>query len=86
MSAPAHTPGQAQQKAQRRGRREQSRTVALLVLAILITLFAVFNVKQVEVSWIFGSGKAPLIIVIVLSVLVGVVFTHFAERRSAKRQ
>ncbi len=86
MSAPAQTPGQAQPKAPRRGRREQSRTVALLVLAILITLFAVFNVEQVKVSWIFGSGKAPLIIVIVLSVLVGVVFTHFAERRSAKRQ
>jgi uncharacterized integral membrane protein len=86
MSAPAQTPGQAQQKAPRRGRREQSRTVALVVLAILITLFAVFNVKQVKVSWIFGSGKAPLIIVIVLSVLVGVVFTHFAERRSAKRE
>jgi lipopolysaccharide assembly protein A len=86
MSAPAQTPGQAQQEAPRRGRREQGRTVALLVLAILITLFAVFNVKQVKVSWIFGSGKAPLIIVIVLSVLVGVVLTHFAERRSAKRQ
>ena len=55
------------------------------MLAILITLFAVFNVKQVKVNWIFGTGKAPLIIVIVISLLVGIVLTYFAERRSAKR-
>jgi lipopolysaccharide assembly protein A len=57
-----------------------------VALAVLMTLFAVFNLEKVEVSWIFGKGQAPLIVVIVLSVLVGVVFTHFAERRSAKRR
>jgi lipopolysaccharide assembly protein A len=56
------------------------------VLAVLMTLFAVLNLKDVEVNWIFGSGHAPLIVVIVLSVLVGVVLTYFAERRSAKRR
>jgi len=86
MSAPAQIPGPSQAKAQRRSRREQSRTGALVVLAILITLFAVFNLKEVKVSWIFGSGKVPLIIVIVVSLLVGVVLTHFAERRISKRQ
>ena len=86
MSAPAQIPGSSQPKAERRSRRDQSRTVALLILAILITLFAVFNVNEVKVNWIFGSGKAPLIIVIVISLLVGIVLTHFAERRSAKRQ
>jgi uncharacterized integral membrane protein len=86
MSAPAPIPGQSQAKAERRSRREQSRTGALVVLAILITLFAVFNLKEVKVNWIFGSGKAPLIIVIVVSLLVGVVLTHFAERRISKRQ
>jgi uncharacterized integral membrane protein len=86
MSAPAQTPGQPQAKAKRRSRRESSRTAALVVLGILITLFAVFNVKQVKVNWIVGSGKAPLIIVIVASLLVGIVLAHFAERRSSKRQ
>jgi uncharacterized integral membrane protein len=38
----------------------------------------------VKVSWIFGSGKAPLIIVIVISLLVGIVLTHFVERRAGK--
>ena len=56
------------------------------MLAVVATLFAVLNLNKVEVNWIVGKGQAPLIVVIVLSVLVGVVFTHFAERRSAKRR
>jgi uncharacterized integral membrane protein len=71
---------------ERRSRREMARTGALLILAILITLFAVFNLEEVKVNWVFGSGKAPLIIVIVVSLLVGIVLTHFAERRVSKRR
>jgi uncharacterized integral membrane protein len=84
MSAPAQIPEHDQPKADRRSRRELVRTGALVVLAILITLFAVLNVKKVKVNWIFGSGSAPLIIVIVVSLLVGIVLTHFAERRSGR--
>ncbi len=63
-----------------RGSRDTARTAGLIGLAILITLFAVFNVDQVKVNWIIGSGRAPLIIVIVISVLVGIVLTYAAER------
>jgi uncharacterized integral membrane protein len=62
------------------------RTGGLVVLAVVMTLFAVLNLEKVEVNWIIGSGKAPLIIVIVISLLVGVIFTHFAERRMARRR
>jgi uncharacterized integral membrane protein len=72
--------------AERRNRREQARTLTLVVLAVLITLFAVLNLKSVRVDWIVGSGHAPLIIVIVISLLVGIVLTHFAERRGAKHR
>jgi uncharacterized integral membrane protein len=65
--------------------RERARTVALVVLAVVITLFAVFNLKEVKVDWIVGSGKAPLIIVIIVSVLVGAVLSYFADRRVGKR-
>ena len=58
----------------------------MVVLAIIATLFAVLNVNSVKVDWILGSGKAPLIVVIVISLLIGVVFTHFAERRAGKRR
>jgi uncharacterized integral membrane protein len=69
-----------------RSRGETARSGALVVLAILITLFAVFNLKDVRVNWIFGSGHAPLIIVIVISVLVGIVLTYFADRVVRRRR
>ncbi len=65
---------------------EIARTAGLVVLAVLITLFAVLNLDEVKVDWIFGSGRAPLIIVIVISVLVGIVLTYFAERVSRRRR
>jgi uncharacterized integral membrane protein len=58
----------------------------LVVLAILITLFAVFNLDEVKVDWIFGSGRAPLIIVIVVSLLGGIVLTYFADRLYRRRR
>lgn len=68
-----------------RGGRDTARTAVLVVLAILITLFAVFNLDQVKVNWIVGSGRAPLIIVIVISVLVGIVLTYAAEQIHRKK-
>jgi uncharacterized integral membrane protein len=82
MSATDDTPASKP----KRSNRELARTGGLVALAVAITLFAVSNVGDVKVSWIFGSGQAPLIVVIVLSVLVGVVLTYFADRRSAKRR
>ncbi len=89
MSAPTGKPpgpGKAPNTAAKRSRGELARSGALVILAVLITLFAVLNVKEVRVNWIFGSGHAPLIIVIVLSLLVGVVLTYFAERLTRKRR
>jgi uncharacterized integral membrane protein len=87
MSTPAQTPQaptKGQPKRDKRSRRETTRTGALLALAVLITLFAVFNVKEVKVSYVVGSGKAPLIIVIVISLLVGIVLAYFVDRRPKK--
>jgi uncharacterized integral membrane protein len=86
VSSPAQTPKVRQGLGERRSRRELARTGALVVLAVLITLFAVLNVDKVKVHWIFGTDEAPLIIVIVISLLVGIVLTHFAERHGAKRR
>ena len=57
-----------------------------LLLAAIFIVFAVLNLNQVKVDWVVGSGHAPLIIVIVISLLVGVVFTHFAERIGRRRR
>jgi uncharacterized integral membrane protein len=72
-------------KLDKRSRREVARTTAIVVLAILITLFAVFNLDEVKVSYVFGSGRAPLIIVIVISLLVGILIAYFAQRLPRKR-
>jgi uncharacterized integral membrane protein len=72
--------------ATRRSRRELTRRVGLIALAVVVTLFAVLNVGDVKVDWIFGSGHAPLIVVIVISVLVGIVLTYMAERVNRKRR
>ncbi len=69
----------------KRSRRETVRTATMVALAVIVTLFAVLNVKQVEVNWIFGKTETPLIIVIVASLLVGVLFTHFAEVRNRRK-
>jgi len=80
---PQQKPGQAPAK---RTNRELARTGVLVVLAIYFTLFAVLNVGKVSVNWVFGSGHAPLIIVIVISLLVGIVLTYAAERRSKRKK
>lgn len=79
-------PDKAPKKAAKRSHGELARSGALVILAVLITLFAVLNVKDVKVNWIFGSGHAPLIIVILLSLLVGIVLTYFAGRLTRKRR
>jgi uncharacterized integral membrane protein len=86
VASPIQTPQGRKGGGGRRSRREVARTSAVALLAVLITLFAVLNTDKVRVHWIFGSGDAPLIIVIVISLLVGVILTHFAERRGSKRR
>jgi uncharacterized integral membrane protein len=87
MATPAKTsPKPGEHHSRRRSRRELARTGALVVLAVLITLFAVFNLDKVKVHWVFGTDEAPLIVVIVISLLVGILLTHFAERRTGKRR
>jgi uncharacterized integral membrane protein len=86
VSAQPRTSSDGQHQAGDRRRRERARTGLLLVLAIIATVFAVLNLDSVKVDWILGSGSAPLIVVIVISLLIGVVFTHFAERRAGRRR
>jgi uncharacterized integral membrane protein len=81
QQVPASQAGSSKPK---RSRREVARTTGFVVLAVLITLFAVLNTESVEVHWIFGKSKAPLIVVIVISLLVGIVMTYLLERRSRR--
>ena len=82
---PQEQPAHRAPERQRRSSRERARALSVGGLAIVITLFAVFNLDEVKVHWVIGSGRAPLIIVIVISLLIGILLTHFAERRARRR-
>lgn len=86
MPAPAQTQTERVPQEARRGRRENARAVMLVALAIVVTLFAVLNFQSVKVDWLVGSARAPLIVVILISLFVGAVLAHFAARRAGKRQ
>jgi lipopolysaccharide assembly protein A len=53
----------------------------------VVALFAVLNLDEVEVNWIFGTAQTPLIIVIAVSFLLGVATGWIASagRRRAKQ-
>lgn len=49
----------------------QTYLILAFIFALLIAVFAVINVDPVQVNYLFGSGEAPLILVILISVLLG---------------
>ncbi|TFB24907.1 DUF1049 domain-containing protein [Filobacillus milosensis] len=53
--------------------KQQSWIVVSLVFAVIIAVFAVINVENVEVDFLFTTTTAPLILVILLSVLMGAI-------------
>ncbi|WP_431804750.1 LapA family protein [Halobacillus andaensis] len=53
----------------------QTYFIFALIIAILIAIFAVINVGAVQVNYLFGTGEAPLILVILGSVLMGGLIT-----------
>ncbi|MGP4041742.1 LapA family protein [Gracilibacillus sp. D59] len=53
----------------------QTYIILAVVFAVIIAIFAVINVDAVEVNYLFGTGHAPLILVILFSVLMGAIIT-----------
>ncbi|UOQ86123.1 LapA family protein [Gracilibacillus salinarum] len=53
----------------------QTYLILAVLFAVIIAIFAVINVDPVEVNYLFGTGEAPLILIILFSVLMGVIIT-----------
>ncbi len=49
--------------------------ILAIIFVIIVAVFAIINVDPVEVNYLFGSGEAPLILVILFSVLMGGIIT-----------
>ncbi|SFD57388.1 Uncharacterized integral membrane protein [Lentibacillus persicus] len=58
--------------------RGQTYVILAIIFVIIVAVFAVTNVNPVEVNYLFGSGEAPLILVILFSVLMGGIITAAA--------
>lgn len=46
-----------------------------LIFAVIIAIFAVVNVDEVPVNYVFGEAQWPLILVILVSALLGVLLS-----------
>jgi uncharacterized integral membrane protein len=67
--------------------KENRRLLYGLVIGAIVAVFAVLNLDEVEVNWVFGTAQTPLIIVIAVSFLLGVATGWIASagRRRAKQ-
>jgi uncharacterized integral membrane protein len=67
-------------------RGHQLRLVGILVAGILLGWFALANIRTVQIDFWVVDSRAPLILVIVISGLLGALITGLVMRRKAKVQ
>lgn len=53
----------------------QTYVILSILFVILIAVFSVLNISEVEVNYLFWNGSSPLIFVILFSVLLGGILT-----------
>lgn len=64
--------------------KNQWRLLIALLIVILIVIFAILNGDGVPISYGFGEVRAPLIIVITISLLLGSILTLIVSTSSAR--
>ncbi len=68
------------------GRRRQATLVGVVLAVVLLTWFALANLRDVRINfWVFDR-QAPLILVIVISGLLGALITALVMRRRPRRE
>jgi uncharacterized integral membrane protein len=60
---------------------EEKRRIAIGVLVGIVTVFALFNLNEVKVSWVVTSWKTPLVVVIVVSAGLGALAGVLVDRK-----
>ena len=67
-------------------RRDRGRLIAAALVGALIAVFAVVNLSDVKVHWVFATGQTPLIVVIALAFVLGVIVDRLVIRARRKRR
>jgi uncharacterized integral membrane protein len=76
----------AQSRGTKNVRRDRARLLAAGVIGALVAAFALLNLDDVKVHWLFATAQTPLILVIVLAFLLGVVVDRLLVLRARRRQ
>lgn len=69
-----------------RDRRRDARLVLTGVVAVLLVWFALANLTTVPITFWVSTSKAPLILVIVISGVLGAAIALLLTRRSRRRR
>lgn len=64
--------------------KENRRLLYGLAIGALVALFAVLNLDDVQVNWVFGTWSTPLIVVIAVTFLLGAAVGYVAAAGRAK--
>ena len=68
------------------GRRERGRLIAAGVVGAVVAAFALLNLGNVKVHWLFATGRTPLIVVIALAFVLGMLVDRLVIRARRKRR
>jgi uncharacterized integral membrane protein len=66
-------------------RRERGRLLAATGIGAVVTAFALLNLSDVKVHWLFATGRTPLIVVIALAFVLGMLVDRLVIRARRKR-
>lgn len=75
--------------AKRRGgqdvdRKLETKTIAAIVVAVVLIAFALANSQKVEVDFLVATADTPLVVAIVIAMLLGFVLGNLLRRRTHK--
>jgi uncharacterized integral membrane protein len=69
----------------RRSPAERPRLVAAGILGAVVAVFALLNLGDVKVHWLFATGSTPLIVVIAFAFILGMLVDRLIIRAKRKR-
>jgi uncharacterized integral membrane protein len=84
-AGPASSSKPARKRSASPDRKQQVRIAGAGLGGALITVFAIANLDEVEVNWVFGTWSTPLILVVVLCFAAGMAVDRLLIRRRRSR-
>jgi uncharacterized integral membrane protein len=85
-AAPESTPTDVHPRRTAVERGQRARLAAAGLVGAVIAAFALLNVNDVKVHWLFATGRTPLIVVIAFAFVLGLIVDRLAVRSRRKRR